>query len=280
MREISPRSPFAFLVIAIVLGYAGFLIIAPIVSIVQVVFSRGLTPIATTLENPNFQHAMNLTFLLAIGSTIINTVFGIVVVWVLERQNFRFRWLLNLLVDIPFVFSPVIAGFVLIVLFGRDGWIDPPFAIAFAVPGMLLAKTFVCLPFIPREVGPVLAHLSPEPEYAAYTLGASRWKTFIRVVLPSIWVGIVYGVVLTLSRALGEFGAVAVVSGGIQGKTETATMFIYRALLDRNRIGGYTVALILGAIAIILLIIMTWLQSRLKTNRERLAHVHSIEELG
>lgn len=278
MREISPRSPFAFLVLVIVLGYAGFLIIAPIVAIVDTVFSRGFAPIAQTLENPNFQHALNLTFVLALGATVINTVFGVVVVWVLERQDFRFRWLLNLLVDIPFVFSPVIAGFVLIVLFGRDGWIEPPFAIAFAFTGMLIAKTFVCLPFIPREVGPVLAHLSREPEYAAYTLGASRWKTFLRVVLPNIWVGLMYGVVLTLSRALGEFGAVAVVSGGIQGKTETATMFIYRAMLDRNRIGGYTVALILGAIAIILLIVMTGLQSRLKNNQERLAHVDSTPE--
>lgn len=278
MREITPRSPFAFLLIAIVLGYAGFLLVAPMISIVNTVFSRGFEPIVTTLKNPNFQHALNLTFVLAIGATIINTVFGVVVVWVLERQDFRYRWALNLLIDIPFVFSPVIAGFVLIVLFGRDGWIDPPFAIAFAVPGMLLAKTFVCLPFIPRELGPVLAHLSPEPEYAAYTLGASRWKTFLRVVLPSIWVGVVYGVVLTLSRALGEFGAVAVISGGVQGKTETATMFIYRALLDRNRIGGYTVALILGAIAIILLVVMTWLQSRLKHNQERLTNVHSSQE--
>jgi sulfate transport system permease protein len=278
MREITPRSPWAFLLIAVVLGYAGFLLIAPIVSIVNTVFSRGFEPINDTLSNPNFQHALNLTFVLAIGATIINTVFGVVVVWVLERQDFRFRWVLNLLVDIPFVFSPVIAGFVLIVLFGRDGWIDPPFAIAFAVPGMLLAKTFVCLPFIPRELGPVLGHLSREPEYAAYTLGASRWKTFLRVVLPSIWVGIVYGVVLTLSRALGEFGAVAVVSGGIQGKTETATMFIYRALLDRNRIGGYTVALILGVIAIILLVVMTGLQSRLKQNQEQLTHVDSTQE--
>lgn len=278
MREIKPNSPFAFLVLFIVFGYAGLLLIAPIIAIVQGVLTRGVDPIFETLADAGVQHAIQLTFWLAMGATVINTVFGVIVAWVLERQTFRYRWLLNLLIDIPFVFSPVIAGYVLIVLFGRDGWVEPPFAIVFAIPGMLLAKTFVCLPFVPREVAPVLANLSQDQEKAAYTLGASPWATFWRVVLPGIWVGIVYGVVLTLARALGEFGAVAVVSGGIEGRTETATMFVFRALLDRNRVGGYTVALVLGIIAIILLLVMTWLQARLKSNQERMQHVYSTKE--
>lgn len=278
MREIKPTSPFAKLFLFVVIGYAAFLIIAPILAIIQGAFARGFEPIIETLTNPSVQHAIQLTFLLAIGATLLNTIFGVIVAWVLERHTFRYRWVLNLLVDIPFVFSPVIAGYVLIVLFGRGGWIDPPFEIVFALPGMLLAKTFVCLPFVPREVGPVLTNLNQEPELAAYTLGASRWSTFWRVVVPGIWVGLVYGVVLTLARALGEFGAVAVVSGGLEGRTETATMYVFRALLDRNRVGGYTVALTLGIIAVLLLLVMTWLQARLKTNRERMKHVYSAKE--
>ncbi len=274
MREIKPRSPVAILLLVIVFGYAGVLIIAPVIAIVQGAFANGFEPVVETLSDPDVQHALQLTFWLAIGATLINTVFGMIVAWVLERHSFRARWLLNLLIDIPFVFSPVIAGYTLIVLFGRDGWITPPFPIAYAIPGMLLAKIFVSLPFVPREVGPVLAHLNREPEYAAYTLGASRWTTFRRVVFPTIWVGVIYGVVLTLARSVGEFGAVAVVSSSIEGLTETATMFIYRALLDRNRVGAYIVALLLGLVAIILLVVMTWLHARLQKNSEQ-NHVDS-----
>lgn len=277
MREVKPRSWVAFLVIALVLGYAFLLVIAPIGAIIGGTFARGVEPIIEALDDPNLAHAFQLTFFLSIITTIFNVVFGVIVSWVLERQHFRGRGLLNLLVDLPFVFSPVIAGYTLIVLFGRDGWIDLPFAVVFALPGMLLAKMFVCLPFTPREVSPVLSALGPEPEQAAYTLGASRWKTFWRIVLPSIWVGVVYGAVLTLARALGEFGAVAVVSGGVEGVTETATIYIFRALSDRNQIGAYAVSLMLGAIAVLLLVVMTWLQARMNVNRERRAYVHSTE---
>ncbi|MDZ4765662.1 MAG: sulfate ABC transporter permease subunit [Chloroflexota bacterium] len=277
MRELRPRSAGAFLLIALVLGYAFVLVLAPIGAIIGGTLERGFAPVLDALDDPNLSHALQLTFILSISATTLNVVFGVIVSWVLERQRFMGRRLLNLLVDLPFVFSPVIAGFTLIVLFGRGGWIDPPFAIVFALPGMLLAKMFVCLPFVPREVSPVLATLSPEPEQAAYTLGASRWTTFRRIVLPSIWVGVVYGAVLTLARALGEFGAVAVVSGGLEGITETATIYIYRALSDRNRVGAYTVSLLLGGIAVLLLVVMTWLQARMNVNRERRAYVHSIE---
>ena len=302
MREVSPRSPVAILLILFVLAYAILLVGAPIAAIVDGTFSgetrptrggtrtpvaevdpnqsefeRRVNPVWEALDNPQVLHALQLTFMLAAGATLLNTVFGMMIAWVLERQRFIGRRMLDLLVDIPFVFSPVIAGYTLIVLFGRGGWIDSPVAIVFALPGMLLAKTFVCLPFVPREVGPVLSNLTQEPEEAAYTLGASRWGTFWRIVLPNIWIGLIYGIVLTLARGLGEFGAVAVVSGGIEGKTETATMFVFRALSDRNRIGAYSVSLALGAIAVLILVVMSFLHHRLNVNRERSSHVYSVE---
>ncbi len=168
----------------------------------------------------------------------------------------------------------MIAGYTLITLFGRDGWLAPtPIPIAFAIPGILLATVFVSLPFVTREVGPVLGTVDQEPEYAAYTIGASRWTTFRRIILPNIWPGIVYGVVLTFARALGEFGAVAVVGGGVEGQTETATMFVSRALNDRNDVGAYSMSLVLGLIAIMVLLVMRLLRrSLMKEQAVRVNH--------
>lgn len=273
MREIRPHKPLHFLILGIALVYVAVLLLAPIVSIVQRALESGFEPVIASLSEPNVIHALQVTFLMTLGAVLLNTVFGIIIAWVLTRQRFRGRRILNILVDIPFVFSPVIAGYTLIVLFGRNGWLTPTtIPIVFALPGVMLAKTFVSLPFVTREVGPVLATLDTEPEQAAYTMGASQWTTFRRIVLPNIWPGIMYGVVLTLARALGEFGAVSVVGGGIEGKTETATMFVFRALNDRNDIGAYSMSLLLGVTAIIVLIVMRLL--RRSVVREQAAYVN------
>lgn len=273
MREITPRKPLQVFLLGIALLYVAVLLLAPIVTIVQKALATGFEPVITALSEPNVIHALQVTFLMTLGAVLLNTVFGIIIAWVLTRQRFRGRRILNILVDIPFVFSPVIAGYTLIVLFGRDGWLTPTvFPIVFALPGILLAKTFVSLPFVSREVGPVLATLDTEPEAAAYTMGASQWLTFRRIILPNIWPGVMYGVVLTLARALGEFGAVAVVGGGIEGQTETATMFVFRALSDRNNIGAYSMSLLLGVTAIIVLIVMRLL--RRSVVREQTAYVN------
>lgn len=273
MREITPRKPRQLLLLGIALLYVAVLLLAPIVTIVQKALANGFEPVVTALSEPTAVHALQVTFLLTLGAVLLNTVFGIIIAWVLTRQRFRGRRILNILVDIPFVFSPVIAGYSLIVLFGRNGWFTPTvIPIVFALPGVLLAKTFVSLPFVTREVGPVLATLDTDPESAAYTMGASQWLTFRRIILPNIWPGIMYGVVLTLARALGEFGAVAVVGGGIEGKTETATMFVFRALNDRNNIGAYSMSLVLGITAIIVLVVMRLL--RRAVLREQATHVH------
>lgn len=263
MREISPRSPLAIVLIAVVLGYAGILILAPIIAIVAGAFKDGITPVFESLSAPDVRHAFEITFSLSFIAVLINAFAGLITAWVLTRQRFRGRKFLDSLVDIPFVFSPVIAGYVMIVLFGRDGWLAPPLIpIVFALPGILLAKTFVSLPFVTRELQPVLGALSPEQEEAAYTLGASRWTAFRRIVLPEIWLALLYGVVLTFARAVGEFGAVAVVSGSIEGLTETATSYVFRALNDRSNVGAYSVSVVLGLVSIIILVLMSFFRRR------------------
>ncbi len=269
MQDIKPRSPGQYLLVGFVLLYALVLLVGPVVAMAQKALEHGSGPIIDTLSDPDVIHALELSFWVAFSAVIINTVFGLATAWVLVRQRFRGRGALNLLVDIPFVFSPVIAGYTLIVLFGRNGWLAPTaFPIAYAVPGIVLATIFVSLPFVTREVGPVLASLETEPEEAAYTMGASRWMAFRRIVLPNIWSGILYGVVLTLARALGEFGAVVVVGGGIEGRSETATMFIDRALDDRNTAAAYSIALLLGLVAVAVLLIMRRLQRRLMREQQ------------
>jgi sulfate transport system permease protein len=175
--------------------------------------------------------------------------------------------LLNGLVDLPFAVSPVIAGFMLILLFGRHGWFTGlldalNLRVVFALPGMLLATTFVSLPFVVRELMPVLRHAGLEQEQAAYTLGAGPWRTFWQITLPNVRWGLLYGISLTFARALGEFGAVLVVGGGVTKLTETSTLFIYRALDDRNEVGAYAMALVLAVISTTVLTLMEYARKR------------------
>lgn len=264
MREVSPRSPVAILLIAVVILYAAALFVAPLVAMVQGAFARGIEPLLATFRDPKVIHAFQVTLILSFGAVLINALLGLTTAWVLVRHRFRGSKLFDALVDIPFVFSPVIAGYAMIVLFGRDGWLAPPLVpIVFALPGILLAKIFVSLPFVTREVQPVLAALTPEPEEAAYTIGASRWTTFRRVILPEIWTALLYGIVLTFARAIGEFGAVSVISGNIEGYTETATSFVFRALNDRNNVGAYGVSALLCVFSLVILFVMSALRGRI-----------------
>jgi sulfate transport system permease protein len=261
MRELKPRTIFQYTLIAAVLIYAAVLLLVPMATLAQRTFSAGLDPILKTFSDPDLQAALRTTVFLVVGATIINTVVGVLIAWVLSRHEFPGKRFFNALVDLPFVASPVVIGFVIIMLFGRTGWFSQlPFQIAFAWPGMLLVTVFVSLPFVVREVGPVLEAFGHEQEEAAYTLGAGRFTTFRRIVLPAIRHGVIYGIVLTIARSLGEFGGVAAAGGGIQGITETATVYIYRSMSDRNNIGAYSLSLLLGLIAVIILILMTVLK--------------------
>jgi sulfate/thiosulfate transport system permease protein len=262
MPEKTPRTFRQYLLVGIVVLYAALLLIAPMTAIVANAFKDGIQPVIEALTSEDVVSALRVTLSLVVSATIINTIAGVALAWVLVRHEFPGKHLVDAMVDLPFVVSPVIIGYVIIVLFGRNGWFeDFPVQIAFSWPGMLLVTVFVSLPFVTREVMPVLAAMTPQQEEAAYTLGASPILTFRRIVLPTIWRGILYGVVLTLARALGEFGAVAVAGGGVQGVTETATIYIFRAMLDRDKTGAYSLAILLGLISVVILLGMNALRA-------------------
>jgi sulfate transport system permease protein len=260
-----------WVVVAIALSYAVLLLFAPLAALARGALSRGFHAFFEALSTPDALSAIKLTFLLAVGATAINTVFGVVTAWLLVRdRRFPGRRFVNGIVDMPFAVSPVIAGFMLIVLFGRGGWLAPlaeaaGVKVLFAFPGMLIATTFISLPFVIREIMPLLGQIGEEEENAAYTLGAGRWRAFWSVTLPGIRPGLEYGVLLTFARAVGEVGAVLVVSGSIVGMTETATLFIFRALDERNAVAGYAMALLLAFSSFVLLTAMEWIRRRAKS---------------
>lgn len=247
------------LLIAVVLGYVGVLILAPIAQLIYGAFAQGIAPIWAALRQPEVLQAFQLTLLIGLIAVVVHAFFGTLVAWVLVRHRFPGRKLLNGLIDMPFAISAVVVGYMLLLIFGRNGLLAPLLAalnlkVAFAVPGMILATLFVTLPFMVRELIPVLEAFGVQQERAAATLGASGWQTFRFVTFPAIRWGFVYGLTLTFARALGEFGAVLIIGGGIQGRTETATLFIYRALDERQYIGAYSAALVLGLFSLLLVI--------------------------
>ncbi|MFZ4828068.1 MAG: sulfate ABC transporter permease subunit [Phototrophicaceae bacterium] len=261
MPEKSVNSLGGFLLVMVVVGYACLLLIGPIIALINEAFNESIGQIIHSIIQADALQALSLTILISFFTVIIDGVLGLLVAWVLVRHKFWGRDFFNSLVDIPFVISPVIVGYVMIVLFGRLGWFKF-IPIAFTPYAMLLVTVFVTLPFVIREVMPVLASLSNEQEEAAYTLGASRWYSFRRVIFPALRPALIYGLVLSLARSLGEFGAAAVAGGAIQGATENATIYIFRSLHDRNDIGAYSMALLLGIISIVVLLLMNILKAK------------------
>lgn len=239
--------------------YVGLLILVPLGALAAGAFSRGLRPVLQALSQPDVLAAFGRTLWIALVVVLIHTVFGTLVAWTLARQRFPGRDLLNGLIDLPFAVSPVVVGYMLLLLFGRNGLLAPLLAavnvrVAFAMPGMVLATLFVTLPFIIRELIPVLQAFDIQQEKAAATLGASGWQIFWRVTLPALRWGFIYGLTLTFARALGEFGAVLVIGGGVQGRTETATLYIFRALDERQYTAAYSAALLLGLLSLALVL--------------------------
>jgi sulfate transport system permease protein len=271
MKERESNGLLGWVLIALVLSYAGVLLLAPLAAIVTGAFRDGLAPILEDLATPDAVSALWLTARLAVSAALTNAVLGLLAAWVLVRHSFPGRRILNALVDMPFVISPVIVGYVMIVLFGRGGWLtDFPIKLAFSVEAMFVVTVFVSLPFVIRELQPVLAGLAPEHEEAAYTLGASRWLTFRRVLFPMLRHALTVGAMLALARALGEFGAAAIIGGAVEGSTETATIFINRVMLDRNPSAAYAMSLLLGGFAVVLLLIMNFVRRSGGSS-----HVHS-----
>ena len=257
----------SWILIALVLGYVGFLITTPLVALVFGAFEQGLGATIASLNQPDILIAFWNTLWISLLVVAVHAIFGTIVAWVFVRHRFPGRGLINGLVDMPFAISPVVAGYMLLLLFGRNGYLASlvetlGIRVAFALPGMILATLFVTLPFMIRELIPVLESFDTEQEKAAATLGASGWQTFWRVTFPALRWGMIYGITLTFARALGEFGAVLVVGGGVQGRTETATLFIYRALDERQYIGAYSAALVLGVFSLALVLGSDWLRRR------------------
>jgi sulfate transport system permease protein len=253
--------------IAVVLFYAAGLLVAPLVAIVWGSIAEGAGEFMRQITSADAVSALKLTLLMAVTATVINTLFGLCIAWVLARDDFWGKRILNGLVDMPFAVSPVIAGFMIILLFGRNGWLTSVtdalgIKVVFAMPGILIATIFISIPFVIREVVPVLNQVSRDQENAARTMGASSWQTFRHVTLPAIRWGLLYGVSLTFARAVGEIGAVLVVSGGVSRLTETATLFIFRSLDDRNAVGANAMAVVLAAISFVILMVIEFFKRR------------------
>jgi len=245
----------------IALGYLSLLLVVPVGMVFYRALENGIAPAWEAVTTPPAQHAFYLTCLIAGIAVPLNAVFGVACAYVLARYEFRGKRLFDALIDLPFAVSPVVVGLALILVWGRDGWLGST-QVIFSTPGMVLATIFVSLPFVVREVEPVLREEGVDQEQAAQTLGANGWQVLRRVTLPTIRWGLTYGVILATARALGEFGAVAIVSGKVSGRTETLTLFVEDRFQSLDLAGAYAAALVLALIAVAVLALMTLLQRR------------------
>ncbi|MFC8527559.1 sulfate ABC transporter permease subunit CysW [Nocardia sp. NPDC057227] len=251
----------------IALGYLFVLLVLPLLVILWRTFERGIGEFFSSVTTPAAVSAFQLSLIILVIVVPVNVVFGIVTALALVRGRFPGRSLVQGIVDLPFAVSPVVVGVSLILLWGVGGWFgglaNIGINVIFALPGMVIATIFVTLPFVVREVEPVLREIGDEQEQAAATLGANGWQTFWRITLPAIRWGLTYGVVLTVARSLGEFGAVIMVSSALPGKSLTLTLLVHgRYINDHNVFGAYSAATVLMALALITLLLMTLLDRK------------------
>ena len=268
MRELAARggalgSRYGLRTLALV--YLGLLLIAPVGMVFWRAFENGIGPFLDAITSDAALNAFKMTLIIAAIAVPANTIFGILCALAIVRKRFRGKGILNAVVDLPLALSPVVVGLALFLVYAREGWFeflqDNGVQIVFALPGMVIATIFVSLPFVVREVVPVLREIGTEQEQAAQTLGAGGFQTFWRITLPSIRWGVAYGVVLTTARCLGEFGAVSVVSGRIAGKTETATLHVQERFDAFDYTAAYAVSVVLALLAIATLLVMNLFKS-------------------
>src|SRR5215213_8732674 len=245
------------------LGYLALLLLIPIGIVFYRTFEHGVGAVYDSVTTPAAISAFWLTITVTAIAVPLNTAFGVLCALALARGRFRGKALLDAAIDLPFAISPVVVGLALVLVYGRGGWLaDLPFQVIFSVPGIVLATIFISVPFVVREVTPVLREIGDEQEQAAATLGASAWQSFWRVTLPAIRWGIAYGVVLSTARAIGEFGAVSVVSGKIAGETDTLTLLVEKRFQNFDLAGAYAASALLAMIALATLVGMTAIGSR------------------
>ena len=251
----------------VALAYLALLLFVPVGLIFWRTFEHGVGAVWDSVTTPAAIHAFSLTLTVTAIAVPLNVVFGIVTALALARGRLRGRGLVNAIIDLPFAVSPVVVGLSLILVYGTTGWFGGALAdvgvqVIFSLPGIVLATIFVSLPFVVREVTPVLKEIGDEQEQAAATLGAGGWTTFWRITLPSIRWGVAYGVVLSVARSIGEFGAVSVVSGRIAGETETLTLLVEKRFQNFDLAGAYAASALLALIALATLLAMTLIKPR------------------
>lgn len=280
MSRRSATSERAFtrrLLIAIGLLFLAMFLVLPLVVVFAQAFSKGWSAFAEAIVQPDALAAIRLTLLVAAISVPLNCVFGVVASWAITKFDFRGKSLLISLIDLPFSVSPVVSGLIFVLLFGAQGWFGPwlmahDLKIIFAVPGIVLATVFVTFPFVARELIPLMMEQGRDDEEAAVSLGASGWQVFRLVTLPNIRWGLLYGVLLCNARAMGEFGAVSVVSGHIRGLTNTMPLHVEILYNEYDFVGAFAVASLLASLALVTLVVKSILEWRFGHHHARSAH--------
>jgi sulfate/thiosulfate transport system permease protein len=275
-KPTSPPATQPWVKYALITGvvlYLALVLFIPALNVFVQAFQNGAGDFFETLTQRNFLKAAGLTLLMAAVTVPLNTIFGLCAAWAIARHKFPGRALLISIIDLPFSISPVVAGLMIVLLYGRNGWFGPMLdaagiKIIFAVPGMILATAFVTLPFVAREVIPTLEEVGSDQEEAARTLGANDWQIFWKVTLPSIRWSLLYGVILTNSRAMGEFGAIVVVSGSIAGKTQTLPLFVEESYKQYHTTSAYSAAVLLACLAVVTLVLKELLERKTRLKDE------------
>ena len=255
------------ILIGIAVGFVGVFLLLPLANVFAQAFAKGWGAYLQSLQQPDTRSAVLLTLLVSAICVPLNLVFGVIAAWAVAKFQFRGKALLITLIDLPFSVSPVVSGLIFVVMFGAQGYLGPwldskDIQIIFAVPGIVLATLFVTFPFVARELIPLMEAQGSDAEQAALTLGATGWQTFWHVTLPSVKWGLLYGVILCNARAMGEFGAVSVVSGHISGLTETLPLRIEKLHQEYQSVGAFSAASLLALVALITLGLKTWLERR------------------
>ena len=259
--------------IGIAIAFLAVIVYIPALNVFYQAFKNGVAPFFNNLVDPEFLSAVRLTVILAIIAVPVNTIFGLCAAWAITRRNFWGRSFLLSVIDLPFSISPVVAGLMLVLVYGRNGWFGGFFEqnnirVIFALPGMILATAFVSMPFVAREIIPVLEEAGRDQEEAAKTLGATEWQTFWHITLPNIRWALLYGVVLTNARVMGEFGAVSVVSGNIANETQSLPLFVEEAYKQYQTEAAYSAAVLLAFLAVVTLVLKEVVERRTQIKSE------------